>query len=142
MGSTTVTAGLAYGLGLSHRTAAEWVRVADALEQLPEVAGAFARGSLSWDQLRAVVSLATSGTDAEWAERAPQLSAAQLEALARHAWGVAASRPGRRMRAGACAGGGTTITGGCSCRDASLTRMERWSSPPSTGWPSRRSLTR
>lgn len=73
-GGTTkpsVTAWLAYRLGLSHRTAAEWVRMASALAGLPLVAAAFAEGLLSWDQLRSVVAIAAPDTDAEWAERAP-----------------------------------------------------------------------
>ena len=81
-GATSATAWLAYRLGLSHRTAAEWVRLANALNELPRIASAFAEGLLSWDQLRAVVSMATPDSDAEWAERAPTLSAAALEALA------------------------------------------------------------
>ena len=64
-GATSVTAWLAYRLGLSHRTAAEWVRIAGALVELPGVAAAFAGGLLSWDQLRAVVSMATPATDPE-----------------------------------------------------------------------------
>ena len=84
-GATSTTAWLAYRLGLSHRTAAEWVRLAGALRELPRTAAAFAEGLLSWDQLRAVVALATPDTDAEWAERAPTLSAAALEAMARQA---------------------------------------------------------
>ena len=84
-GATSATAWLSYRLGLSHRTAAEWVRMAGTLGELPHLAAAFAEGLLSWDQLRAVVLMATPETDAEWAERAPSLSAAQLEALARQA---------------------------------------------------------
>ena len=86
-GATSVTGWLAYRLGLSHRTTAEWVRIASALIELPRVALAFAEGLLSWDQLRAVVAMATPETDAEWAERAPTLSAAALEAMARQAPG-------------------------------------------------------
>ena len=88
-GATSVTAWLTYRLGLSQRTAAEWVRIASSLGELPRIAAAFAEGLLSWDQLRAVVSMATSDTDAGWAERAPTLSAVALEALARQARGVA-----------------------------------------------------
>ena len=43
-GATSVTAWLAYRLGLSHRTAAEWVRIASALTGLPEIARAFPKG--------------------------------------------------------------------------------------------------
>jgi len=59
--------------------------MAGTLGGLPSITTAFAEGLLSWDQLRAVVPMATPETDAEWAERAPSLSAAQLEALARQA---------------------------------------------------------
>jgi len=139
-GATSATAWLAYRLGLSHRTAAEWVRLAGALSELPRIAEAFASGLLSWDQLRAVVSMATPDTDAEWAERAPTLSAAALEALARQARMV--SREADAQSPSACAGGGTTITGGCACQVDWPTPMEPWSSPPSTAWPSRRRPTR
>lgn len=52
------------------------MRLAEALRELPRIAEAFGGGLLSWDQLRAVVSMATPKTDPEWAERAPTLSAA------------------------------------------------------------------
>src|SRR5882672_8261660 len=38
-------------LGLRYGTAREWVRVAHALESLPECARAYAEGRLTWDQL-------------------------------------------------------------------------------------------
>ena len=87
--------------------------MAGTLGELPHLAAAFAEGLLSWDQLRAVVSMATPDSETEWAERAPSLSAAALEALAHQARLVskeadAQAHAGRRRR-----GDGTTTTSGC-----------------------------
>lgn len=50
---------------LSRRTAAEWVRVARAIEELPALAAAYGSGRMSWDQLRAATRVTTPGTEAE-----------------------------------------------------------------------------
>ncbi|HEV3474311.1 MAG TPA: DUF222 domain-containing protein [Actinomycetota bacterium] len=57
--------------GITSSLAAERLRVARALKDLPHIRRAHAEGSLSWDQLRWVTRFATSETDREWAERAP-----------------------------------------------------------------------
>ena len=72
-------------LGLSHRTAKDWERVAHALPELPACRQAFAEGRLSWDQLRPLTLIATPDTDARDAAEAPGTSAASLEAAARRA---------------------------------------------------------
>lgn len=74
-------------LGVNHRTGYELVGVSNRLESMPAVADMFQQGSLSWDQLRAVVSLvAEAGLDEELAaEEAIGKSAAELERLAREA---------------------------------------------------------
>jgi hypothetical protein len=64
-------------------TAREWLRVARALRELPAIRAVFADGRLSWDQLRAVLKLATPETEGEWAERAPEMTVAQLRAAAK-----------------------------------------------------------
>ena len=64
-------------------TAREWIKVARALEQLPRVREVFAEGRLSWDQLRALLRVVTPGTEAEWAERAPDMTVAQLRAASK-----------------------------------------------------------
>lgn len=40
--------------GLSRSTAADWTRVAHALQELPALRAAYGSGQLSWDQLRTV----------------------------------------------------------------------------------------
>jgi hypothetical protein len=82
-GSTSMIDWLVGRYHLSVATAREWLRVARSLEQLPEIRRVFAEGRLSWDQLRAVLKLATAETEAEWAERAPDMTVAQLKAASR-----------------------------------------------------------
>jgi hypothetical protein len=70
-------------LGLRSASAAEWVRVAHALERLPECARGYAEGRLTWDQLRPLTEFATPEREAEQAASAAGSSAAFLEAVAR-----------------------------------------------------------
>src|SRR5256885_307166 len=76
-------------LGLRYGTAREYVRVAHALESLPDCASAYAEGRLTWDQVRPLTEFATPERDAELAAEAGGMSAAFLEALARRARRVA-----------------------------------------------------
>lgn len=69
--------------GESPRTARQSLDVSRALESLPAIAAVAHAGRLSWDQLKPIVDLATPATDAEWAQRAPGYSPADLERLAR-----------------------------------------------------------
>jgi hypothetical protein len=55
------------------------------LEDLPAIAKAAGEGALSWDQLVAVVDMATPATDADLAAEAPGWTANQLQGLARQA---------------------------------------------------------
>ncbi|MGH9189719.1 MAG: DUF222 domain-containing protein, partial [Acidimicrobiales bacterium] len=82
-GATSMTTWLAMQLAMSHRSASEVVRVARSLPDLPAVAGVFAEGGLSWDQVAAVTRLAGPEDDAALAAEAPAMSAAQLQAAAR-----------------------------------------------------------
>jgi hypothetical protein len=86
--------------GLTHRAAREELEVARALETMPAIAQTAACGALSWDQLKGVVEVATPATDAEWAQRAPNIAAADLARQARAAKTVtpvdAAARRGAR----------------------------------------------
>src|SRR5918992_4620060 len=77
-GATSMTSWLAARYGLAWSTAREWVRVAHALGRLPRIADAYARGGLSWDQLRPLTRFATSETDEYWAQRAPRLRPSTL----------------------------------------------------------------
>src|SRR5437868_6699472 len=84
-GATSMADWLVARLGIAHRTAREWVRVARSLEELPRLAATFAEGGLSFDQLVPVTRLASPETAAAMADQAPRLSAAQLETAARRA---------------------------------------------------------
>ena len=84
-GATSMADWLVARLGIAHRTAREWVRVARSLETLPRLAETFAEGGLSFDQLAPATRLAQPETEAAMAADAPGLSVAQLETAARRA---------------------------------------------------------
>ena len=69
--------------GESARTVREKVETARALESLPEVAAAAHAGRLSDEQLVEVAKLADESSGAEWAQRAPDVTSADLGRLAR-----------------------------------------------------------
>jgi Domain of unknown function (DUF222)/HNH endonuclease len=71
--------------GLRYANAREWVRVANALDELPECAQAFGEGRLSWDQLRPLTEFATRESDHLYAAETPGVSVACVEAEARRA---------------------------------------------------------
>ncbi len=68
---------------MGHRTAAEWVRVAVALEDLPAIAAAYGSGGLSWDQVRSVTRFATASTDDEIAAEAADTPVRELNRMGR-----------------------------------------------------------
>src|SRR3954469_13809134 len=70
---------LSWRIGLSPSAAREQVRVARRLEDLPEVAAAFADGRVSYSKVRAVTRVALPGDGIEWVQLARHSSAAQLE---------------------------------------------------------------
>jgi len=69
--------------GVSARAERETLETARALESLPAIAEAAAEGRLSNEQLVEVTQLADETTDAEWAERAPNVSPVDLRRMAR-----------------------------------------------------------
>jgi hypothetical protein len=69
--------------GESARTVREKVETARALETLPAVAAAAHAGLLSEEQLVETVKVADEASDAEWAERAPNMTPADLARKAR-----------------------------------------------------------
>jgi hypothetical protein len=77
-GATSMSSWLAGRYRVAWGTAREWVRVARALEHLPAIAGAYAAGRLSWDQLRPLTRFAVPETNAGWARRAPGMRPARL----------------------------------------------------------------
>jgi hypothetical protein len=84
-GAPSMAQWLVARLGVSARTAAEWVRVANRLEELPAISGVVEEGGLSWDQLAPLTRLADRETDEALAAQAPGLTAATLRTLAARA---------------------------------------------------------
>ncbi|CAN5583231.1 hypothetical protein BH24ACT4_BH24ACT4_03930 [soil metagenome] len=82
-GATDVAAWLVMTTGMNRRHGRETVRVAEALESLPELRALFASGAVSLDQIRPITRFATPETDAELARQLPGWSAGQAENLAR-----------------------------------------------------------
>ncbi|HWQ22895.1 MAG TPA: DUF222 domain-containing protein, partial [Gaiellaceae bacterium] len=74
---------LAYRCGISPREAREYVRVAEALEELPALRAAFARGELTFSKLRALTRVATPASEQALLELAQALTCAQLERAVR-----------------------------------------------------------
>lgn len=83
----------------SPRTARQTLAVSRALEGLPAIAAAAHSGTLSWDQLKPLVEIATPADDAEWAQRAPNYSPFELERLARQRRGVTEAEAAARREA-------------------------------------------
>lgn len=74
---------LNFRVGISLGAAREHVRVARALEGLPETAAKFAAGSLSYSKVRALTRLATADNERELLELAEHTTGAQLEKIVR-----------------------------------------------------------
>ena len=74
---------LAWRIGITRGTANEKVRAARALEDLPLISGAMARGVLSFSKVRAITRVATPDNESELLEFARAGSAANLERLVR-----------------------------------------------------------
>jgi len=85
--------------GMTARGARETLEVARALETMPAIAQAAHAGTLSWDQVKPLVEVATPATDAEWAERAPRWAPADLQRQARAAKVVTAEDAAARREA-------------------------------------------
>ena len=84
-GATDMVSWLTYELGLLPRNARAWLEVARRLDELPEVRRRLACGDLSVDQVQAVCQIATPDSEAELAEMATHMTAAELHRLARKA---------------------------------------------------------
>lgn len=74
---------LIWKCGMAESTARQHVLVARALEELPHIAGAFARGEVSYCKVRALVRMATPDTEAELLELARVCTGTQLAKIAR-----------------------------------------------------------
>ena len=75
-------------LGYSPRATREKLRVAEALEALPQSARALEQGALSWCAMRELTRVATGDTEAAWLEAARGKTTRELERL------VAGRQPG------------------------------------------------
>jgi hypothetical protein len=74
---------LSWRTGLSPGAAREQVRVARRLEDLPELARAFAAGRVSYSKVRAITRVAEPDDGRDWVALARHSTAAQLEKLVR-----------------------------------------------------------
>jgi hypothetical protein len=79
---------LGWKCGIEERAAREKVRVARALNGLPTITEAFAKGELSYSQVRALTRVAEPATEADLLMIARHATAAQLERLVRSYRGV------------------------------------------------------
>ena len=70
---------LAFRCGVTVREAREYLRVGEALRELPAIRAAFARGELTLSKVRALVRVATPSCEERLLELAGQLTASQLE---------------------------------------------------------------
>lgn len=67
--------------GYNRRTTQEKIRVAEALETLPNIARALDEGSVSWSAVRELTRVALPGTEGAWLETAHGKTVRQLEEL-------------------------------------------------------------
>ena len=86
---------LAWRCGLTPRAAQEHVRVARALEQLPRIHAAFARGELTYSKVRALTRVACENNEELLLSHARHATAAQLERICRAYRGVGLSEADR-----------------------------------------------
>ncbi len=84
-GATSIETWMVERTGMSMPTARAYAQVGERLRALPHLAAALCEGTLPFDKVRAVATLANAGNDAELAERAKELSVRQLVELARSA---------------------------------------------------------
>ncbi|MCY7302843.1 MAG: HNH endonuclease [Thermoleophilia bacterium] len=70
---------LAWRCGITGREAREFLRVAEALQVLPLMRAAFARGELTFSKVRALTRVATASSEESLLELAGALTASQLE---------------------------------------------------------------
>jgi hypothetical protein len=82
---------LSWRCGITGREAREYVRVAEALQELPATRAAFARGELTFTKVRALTRVATASSEDGLLELAEALTASQLERALRAFRRVAAS---------------------------------------------------
>ena len=82
-GGTSLGSWLVQHLGVSDATARAYAQVAERVSDFPHLAAGLAEGRLNLDKVRSVVAVATTETEAQWAEAAGDLSFKDLAALVR-----------------------------------------------------------
>jgi hypothetical protein len=85
------------GLGFSERKLSAFVRLSEALEQLPATRAAVAAGALPWTKARELIAVATPATEDRWLAEAGSTSRRELERKVR----AARARPAARRQAAA-----------------------------------------
>jgi hypothetical protein len=70
---------VAYRFGITTREAREYLRVAEALRELPVIRAAFARGEVTFSKVRCLTRVATASSEVGLLELAGVLTASQLE---------------------------------------------------------------
>ena len=70
-------------LGFSQAKVYQFLRLADALEELPKLREAMASGEIGWTKARTVASVATPRTEVGWVREAKRSSRRQLEQAVR-----------------------------------------------------------
>lgn len=84
-GATDPVSWLTFELGLLPRTARDWLDVARALPELPELRRRLDTGELSFDQVRPLIRIATPENEVELAELAENMTAAEIARMVRRA---------------------------------------------------------
>lgn len=97
-GAKSMVEWISFRLDKSHATAAEMLRVARALEDLPTLHEAYSSGHLDWDQLRRLTRVATSDNEAALLQETKALNLVQLDALVQRLRRVARSEAAERDR--------------------------------------------
>ena len=77
--SSDLQAFLAWRCGITGREAREYLRVAEALQELPVTRAVFARGELTFTKVRALTRVATASSEESLLDLAGALTASQLE---------------------------------------------------------------
>src|SRR6185295_1851032 len=67
--------------GFAPRLVADKLRVAEGLEELPELAAALGSGDLAWSAIRELVRVATPATETEWRRAAQGRTLREVERL-------------------------------------------------------------
>ena len=97
-GAGSMAAWVSYALGVTATTASDYVRVARALGYLPAISAALREGRLCYEQVRALVRVATAHNEAELVEQAAGLTATQVEAMVRGLRAVATQEAAETIR--------------------------------------------